>query len=110
MPYCPNCRDEFEDWVTVCPDCKVPLVAELLPEPEERFREGPLVEIVTVRGEIEARIVKGILKDNGVESMIKVAESLNIYLSPLVLKHTIYVLEEDEEKAREILGDVAEQT
>lgn len=108
MPYCPVCRDEFEDWVKTCPDCKVPLVNELPPEPEEHFRKGSLVHVATVRGELEAQMWKGILKDNGVESLVKVAESLNIYMPPIALKHKIYVLEEDEEKAREILGDIAE--
>ncbi|MBN2074800.1 MAG: DUF2007 domain-containing protein [Dehalococcoidales bacterium] len=106
MPYCPNCRDEFQDWVEECPDCKVKLVDELPPLPEEVKREGDLVHVATAPNEIEARLWKGILEDNGIQSMIKVAESLNLYLSPLALKHRLYVLEEDEQKAREILGDL----
>jgi len=31
--YCPRCRSEFEAWVSTCPDCEVPLVAEQPPEP-----------------------------------------------------------------------------
>ena len=38
MPYCPKCRDEFEDWVEECPDCKEKLVDELPPLPEEEPR------------------------------------------------------------------------
>jgi hypothetical protein len=106
MPYCPQCRDEFQDWVKECPDCKVPLVDVLPPLPEEVTREGPLVHIATAPNEIEARLWKGILEDNGIHSMIKVAETLNLYLSPLALKHRLYVLEEDEEQACNILGDM----
>ena len=106
MPYCPKCRDEFEDWVEECPDCKEKLVDELPPLPEEEPRGGALVHIATAPNEIEARLWKGILEDNGIQSMIKVAESLNLYLSPLTLKHQLYVLEEDEQKAREILDGV----
>lgn len=29
MPYCPECHDEFQDWVKICPDCQVALVGEL---------------------------------------------------------------------------------
>ncbi|MFH0947172.1 MAG: hypothetical protein V2A76_18445 [Planctomycetota bacterium] len=29
MPYCPDCRQEYESFATSCPDCNVPLVAEL---------------------------------------------------------------------------------
>ncbi len=32
MPYCSKCREEFQDWVTMCPDCSVSLV-DILPEP-----------------------------------------------------------------------------
>ena len=29
--FCPNCRDEFQDWVKMCPDCHVNLVDNLPP-------------------------------------------------------------------------------
>lgn len=106
MPYCPKCRDEFRDWVEECPDCKVRLVDKLLPLPEEVAREGSLVHVATAPNEIEARLWKGILEEDGIQSMIKVAESLNLYLSPLALEHRLYVLEEDEQQAREILDSI----
>ena len=108
MPFCPECHDEFEDRVKVCPDCKVPLVDELPPEPEEKMREGKLVLLASAPNEIEADLWKGILEDNGIHSMIKVPGSLNIYMPPMSLKHELYVLEQDVEKAREILGEIHE--
>ncbi|UCD10207.1 MAG: DUF2007 domain-containing protein [Dehalococcoidales bacterium] len=108
MPYCPNCRDEFRDWVEECPDCKVKLVNELPPLPEEFIKEGGLVHVATAPNEIEARLWKGILEEEGILSMIKVAESLNLYLSPLALEHRLYVLEEDEQKALEILDGIVD--
>jgi hypothetical protein len=30
--YCPECRSEFQSWVSKCPDCDRPLIAELPPE------------------------------------------------------------------------------
>lgn len=106
MPYCPQCRDEFQDWVEECPDCKKKLISALPPLPIEETREGTLVHVATAPNEIEAQLWKGILEDNGIQSMIKVAESLNLYLSPLALKHRLYVLEEDKQKAHEILDGV----
>jgi transposase-like protein len=32
MPFCPNCRDEFQYWVKVCPDCGSKLVDQLQQE------------------------------------------------------------------------------
>ncbi len=34
MPYCPNCRYEYQDSVTVCPDCNETLVSDLPAETE----------------------------------------------------------------------------
>ncbi len=109
MPYCPECRDEFQDWVKVCPDCKVPLVDKLPDLPEEEARQGPLVHIATAPNEIEAQLWKGILEDNGIYCMVKVAEGLNLYLSPLALEHKVYVLESDANEAKEILESITEE-
>ena len=108
MPYCPECRDEFQDWVKICPDCNVALVDDLPDIVEEEIRGGPLVHIATVSGEIEAHIWKGILEEHGIHSMIKMAEGLNIYMSPLALEHKIYVLESDAEEAGEILESLTD--
>jgi hypothetical protein len=35
MPFCPNCRSEFQDWVRTCPDCHVPLVDIQPPPPAD---------------------------------------------------------------------------
>ena len=32
--YCPQCKSEFESWVSKCPDCDVALVPELPPDLE----------------------------------------------------------------------------
>ena len=62
MPYCPECHDEFQDWVNECPDCKVPLVDVLPSLPVEVMREGDLVLLATAPNEIEAQLWKGYSK------------------------------------------------
>jgi hypothetical protein len=86
----------------------VPLVNELPVIKEESFRKGSMVHIATAPNEIEAQLWKGILEDNGIYSMVRTTESLNLYISPMSLKHELYVLESDEEQARNILGDISE--
>ncbi|MDD5703251.1 MAG: hypothetical protein PHU23_14535 [Dehalococcoidales bacterium] len=59
MPYCPKCRDEFQDWVKVCPGCQVALVDELpaLSEIEKiriERRNDPLVHVATASNEAVA--------------------------------------------------------
>ncbi len=34
MPYCPKCRYEYENNISVCPDCDEKLVMSLPPEPD----------------------------------------------------------------------------
>lgn len=109
MPYCPECGDEFQDWVKICPDCHVALVDELPDIPEVEMRGGRLVHVATAPNEIEARIWEGILEENGIHCMIKVTEGLNIYVSPLALEHKIYVLESDADEAGEILGSLTDE-
>jgi len=45
VPYCPKCREEFQDWVKVCPDCGVALVdklpAEKLPAEKPPAKKPP---------------------------------------------------------------------
>jgi hypothetical protein len=36
MPFCPKCRDEFQSWVKVCPDCKVKLVDKRPPSKKNK--------------------------------------------------------------------------
>jgi hypothetical protein len=45
MPFCPQCHDEFQDWVKVCPDCNVDLVDQ--PPPQDSTMSSPL-RLVTV--------------------------------------------------------------
>jgi predicted amidophosphoribosyltransferase len=81
MPFCPQCRDEFEDWVTVCPDCKVPLAAVLeedkpeVVELEEAhdylYSNEPLVHVATAPNEAIAGMWAGILENNGIHCLIK---------------------------------------
>jgi hypothetical protein len=46
---CPRCRDEFQAWVSECPDCRIPLVHApsgglVAPEPEPEPERGALAD------------------------------------------------------------------
>jgi hypothetical protein len=107
--FCPECRGEFEDWVEVCPDCKVALVKELPPLPErERHQyrqEEPLVRIAVAPNEIIANMWSGILKEHGVSCLLK-GNTLKtvMYSLPFDQPCEIYALSSVAERAREILA------
>ena len=78
MPFCPNCRGEFQDWVTVCPDCSVPLV-DTLPEeppkePEESlvWRQVPaeVVHIASFQYSAEAHLARAKLESEGIPAFV----------------------------------------
>jgi len=124
MPFCPKCRDEFQDWAKTCPDCRVRLVAELraetepTPSPGHAWRHtrpardsNELVRLASASNETEARMWAGVLEDKGIRTMVKTYEGggfryppVSSIIQPSNLQFDVYVLESDVERAREILG------
>jgi hypothetical protein len=110
MPYCPKCREEFQDWVTTCPDCGVSLV-DILPEPpvpelgpKEEPSKEPLVHVATVPSEQEAMMWAGVLEEEGIHSLVKgrdwyMRAAIPFYPS----NHEIHVVASQAEKAKKIL-------
>ncbi len=67
MPFCPECRAEYEKGVKVCPDCEVALVATLPPE----FADEEDWEIVfTASQEYEAELVRARLEEEGIVARV----------------------------------------
>jgi len=128
MPFCPKCRDEFQDWVKTCPDCRVALVAELPLEPDPtprgarpwrpfksaKSKDEPVL-LASAPNEPEARMWAGILEDKGIPSMVRSHASemfRGVYpsafpIQPSTLQFDVYVMESDLERAREILGNTS---
>lgn len=48
MPFCPKCREEFQDWINTCPRCKVKLIHKLQPFPKQVKDKLPDEKIVTI--------------------------------------------------------------
>ena len=109
MPYCPNCRDEFQDWVKICPDCQVPLVEELPELPEMKPSKEPLVHVATAPSESIAYMWAGILEDNGIKCLVKSAElKAAMYFLPTHQQHEIYVLKPSAAKAKKRIKPIVE--
>ena len=125
MPFCPNCRDEFQDWVTVCPDCGTKLVDKLPEEPPEEpemplvRRETPadIVHIATFSYPAEAHLAKAKLESEGIPAFVADEHILtaNWTFSIAIGGIKLWVREEDAEAASQVLKyretpDVAGQT
>jgi hypothetical protein len=108
MPYCPKCRDEFQDWVKTCPDCRVALVSELRPSTKgskaANVKRESLVHVANAPNELVGQMWAEILKERGIHSLTKGGKapgdmSGNSPCSPC----EIYVLAAEAPRARRIL-------
>jgi hypothetical protein len=70
VPYCPNCRTEYQRGVKRCTDCNAQLVNALPPEVEESD-ERELVELAVFPNASEARLVQELLENNGIEAVLR---------------------------------------
>jgi hypothetical protein len=69
MPYCPNCRFEYKEGLSKCPDCGADLVDQL---PEEEPLENPnFVPLRNLPSRMYAQMLQEALKSEGIPSMIK---------------------------------------
>ena len=119
MPYCLKCREEFQDWVILCPDCSLSLVdslpelskPEAEPQPKEEPIKEPLVHIATAPSEPLVMMWAGILKDEGIYSLVKTGDLKAAYYMPSLLSSCeIHVVASQAEEAKKILEPLIRDT
>lgn len=74
--WCPTCRGEFVDDVTICPDCGDPLVSE---QPEEEDVEEPFVQIFRSADTSLLPVVKSVLSGAGIPYVVQGDEAQGLY-------------------------------
>jgi hypothetical protein len=73
MPFCPECKAEYEAGVPTCTDCDVSLVDVLPPEePQEPpdLEDGELVPMRNFANAGEANLVAGLLAENDIRAFV----------------------------------------
>jgi len=71
MPFCPNCKFEYEAHVTRCPDCDSELVAVLPDEPDAADPNVRFVSLPALPGRVYADMVKATLDEMGIPCYIR---------------------------------------
>ena len=108
--YCPIGDGAFDDWVSACPECGLGLV-DSPPTPEQLEaldgeRHAAPVLLTTAPNEIEANLVAGILRDEGIPVMVRPGgPGFGAWASVATFEHAIYVRETDLDRARGILEE-----
>ena len=67
--FCPECEAEYIEGVHGCPDCRVPLVTELPPQPQLEYVE--YVPVLKTGNPIVLAMVKSILTSAGIRHYVK---------------------------------------
>ena len=104
MPFCPKCKDEFQGWVKICPDCKIPLVEKLAEDklpPEYKF-----IKVFSTAKQVEIALIKSILDSNSIPYYIK-GENFGTLYGPAdgLSSMDIMIREDYLEDAKELLQD-----
>jgi hypothetical protein len=112
MPFCPNCKYEYEQEVEVCPDCGAALVDTL---PEEKEAE-PVKHVFLrdVPSRLYAEMLKGALENQGISCVVK-GDDIGIMLgtystTQAPMRTSVWVdrnkLFQAQKIAEQILGDI----
>jgi transcription initiation factor TFIIIB Brf1 subunit/transcription initiation factor TFIIB len=106
MSFCPNCRYEYKEGVKECPDCGASLVEKLTDESPEGVEYIPLRSLPS---RLYAEMLQEALKKEGIPSFIKsddIAITFPSYGTTSAVEVTIWVQEQDRERAEEIANQM----
>ena len=116
MPYCPECRLEYEEGFDVCTDCGVTLVAGPMPEAagekaSDASSEEKWIPLMRVRNQENAEIVRGLLQSQGFDCEI-IDKRLSEMPMPVeaIAYLEIWVPESQAPEARALLNEAREGT
>lgn len=114
MPFCPECKYEYNPGITRCPDCEVDLVESLPTDQSKDLAEGAsdadFVKVYTARDEMEAMMIKSVLEAAGIEVWDRsmVIHSLKWATVGPLAPEDLLVLEPHVEEATKIIEQLLE--
>ena len=109
--YCPECKSEFMESETHCPDCDVSLVAEL--PKKEKLENVEWISLHSFPSLIYAEMFQETLENEDISCYIKsdfITSTIGVKGSTMTgSKATLFVPEPDFEKARDLLNQLEQK-
>lgn len=106
--FCPECRMEYLDHVTICPDCNRRCVASLQAEQCTGFEFRDLVTVYATGNSAQLLVAKSLMEAAEIAFYVKGDQLADITgrlgFNPAVGAYEVQVREEDAAVAREILA------
>ena len=100
--FCPECKSEFIEGITICPECNVKLIEELQPEPEPEFVDYE--EVLATYNPADIAFLKSILDAEEIYYFFKGEHFM--YVRPLADPVRLMVRTDQVEKVIELLKDI----
>lgn len=114
MPYCPGCRQEYEEGITKCTDCAAPLTSGAMPglPAAVASAEEKWAVLMRVRTQENAEIVHGLLESSGIECEIvgKAFVEVPVPAIDSMARLEIWVPESCVDDARALLNEARDGT
>lgn len=113
--FCPQCRYEFKEGITVCPDCRVPLLVELPSKPKvqkvrwKSMKPVDLEAILSTCNPVILALAKSRLEEADIPCLVKNETISGVYLMATGVNERavqIWVRKNEMEEARGLLQDL----
>ena len=112
--FCPRCKAEYTERFTRCSDCRVALVEELPPEPEDEplnlvtaFAIGDPVTVAIAKSLLEEAGIRYLVRGEGLQDLFALGR-VGFGFNPLVGPIEIQVRKRDQQEAAQLLGHLEE--